>query len=149
MVKADLTIKDKVEHALQEARVILPGTEALLGFQLVSFFSGTDRLVNGLKYWHLASFGFILLGTIFLVAPVAYHRIGEKGHETESFYFFAATMLVLAMVMLAFGLSADIYVIVSLVSNSTLAAGWSAAVAFVLMTGLWFGYSFYRRIRNG
>lgn len=42
MKKKDIHILDtreKTDHVIQETRVVLPGTQAILGFQLASFFS--------------------------------------------------------------------------------------------------------------
>ncbi len=68
-----LTLKDQVEEGLQEIRVVLPGTQALLGFQFATFFTATfENLTYYLKYIHLASLGFITASIIVLMSAVAF-----------------------------------------------------------------------------
>jgi hypothetical protein len=37
------TIEERIQHALTDARVVLPGAQALLGFQLIGVFFGWFR----------------------------------------------------------------------------------------------------------
>src|SRR5205807_6955646 len=67
-------ITDKIEHVLTETRVVLPGAQALLGFQfLVILTEAFDNLPQSSKYVHLLSLGFITLSIVLLMTPAAYH----------------------------------------------------------------------------
>src|SRR6185369_5823718 len=95
-------LKDKIEHVLTETRVVLPGAQALFGFQLVTILmDGFDKIPELSKYVHLASLGLIAISIILLMTPAARHRIVEKGEETEGFHQFASRTLLAAMIPLA------------------------------------------------
>src|SRR5262249_42425912 len=47
-------LKDRIDHVLTEARLVLPGAQALLGFQLLIFLTEAfDKLPQPLKLIHL------------------------------------------------------------------------------------------------
>jgi Family of unknown function (DUF6328) len=139
-------LKDKIEHVLTEARVVLPGAQALLGFQLVStLMEAFEKLPTSSKYVHLASLGLLALSVILLMSPAAYHRIVEEGQDTEHFHKFASRMLIAAMIPLALGICGDLFVVVRKVTESATTAIVASALALLLFYGLWFGYTLYRR----
>ena len=85
MHKTDLS--HRIVQVLTEARVVLPGAQALLGFQLaIVLMEAFEKLPAQAKVMHLVSLGFIALATIVLMAPAAYHRIVESGEDTERFH---------------------------------------------------------------
>ena len=142
-------IKDKIKHVLTEARMVLPGAQALLGFQLVgTLMEGFDRLPALSKYIHLACMVAVGLAIIFLMTPAAYHRIVERGEETEHFHRFASRLLLAALVPLALGISGEVYVVVQKVLASTLVAVVSAVVTLAVFYEFWFGLTVYRRVQR-
>jgi hypothetical protein len=139
----------RIEQVLTEARMVLPGVQALLGFQLASMLmEGFDKLPEASKYVHLASLGFIAIAAILLMTPAAYHRIVEEGEDSEPFFRFASRMVLAAMVPLALGVAGDFYVVAAKVTGSPPLAGALATLVLGLFYGLWFGYTFYRRRRR-
>src|SRR5688572_18473445 len=83
----DIDNTERIQHLLDEIRIILPGTEALFGFLLIAVFSeGFDRLEPFIKYMHLASLGSIAITTILLITPTAYDRIAEQRENVQGFY---------------------------------------------------------------
>jgi uncharacterized protein DUF6328 len=74
------TIEERVQHALTDARVVLPGAQALLGFQLIGvLLGGFESLPVSLQRIHVVSLTFVTLSTILLMMPAAYHRLVEAG----------------------------------------------------------------------
>jgi len=145
-------LTDKIKHVLTECRVVLPGAQALLGFQFVTtLMEAFEKLPASSKYIHLMSLALVALSTILLMTPAAYHRIVERGEETKHFHRFASRVLVAAMIPLALGISGDLFVVVRKVTESTTSAIASAVVSLMLFYGLWFGFTLYRRNqkRNG
>jgi hypothetical protein len=145
-------LTDKIKHVLTECRVVLPGAQALLGFQFVTtLMEAFDKLPQSSKYVHLMSLALVALSTILLMTPAAYHRIVERGEETKHFHRFASRILVAAMIPLALGISGDLFVVVRKVTESTASATASAVVSLLFFYGLWFGFTLYRRNlkRNG
>jgi uncharacterized protein DUF6328 len=139
----------KVKNVLTEARVILPGVQALLGFQINTMLSdGFDKLPESSKYIHLTSLALMAISIILLMTPAPYHRIVERGEDTEHFQRFTSRLILAAMVPLALGLSGDFFVLVRKVSESALAAGVAAGLLLVVFYVAWFGFTFYRRAQQ-
>src|SRR3954467_56745 len=83
-------LKERISHVLEELRVVLPGTQALLGFQFVAVFSnGFASLPQWQKDLHLASLLLVTLSGLLLMTPAAYHRIVNEGGDTEAMHMFA------------------------------------------------------------
>ncbi|HVU11637.1 MAG TPA: DUF6328 family protein [Phototrophicaceae bacterium] len=145
----DVTLADKVDHVLTEARVVLPGAQALLGFQFIAVLAeGFDSLSMTAKYLHLLGLALIALSTILLMTPAAYHRIVEEGEDTEHFRQLASRFVLAAMVALALGIILNFYIVVAKVTASPLFAIASTFLMLLLFFGFWFGYTFYQRRRK-
>ncbi|HEX8131301.1 MAG TPA: DUF6328 family protein [Pyrinomonadaceae bacterium] len=138
--------KDKIKHVLTEARTVLPGAQALLGFQFVTILMESfDKLPTSSKYAHLASLSCVALSIVLLMTPAAYHRIVERGEQTEHFYRVASRILVAAMIPLALGINGSFYVVLRKATNSVMFSLVAAALGLVFFYSLWFGFTTYRR----
>lgn len=139
-------LKAKIEQVLTEIRVVLPGAQALLGFQFASLLvEGFEKLPQSSKYVHFVSLSLIALAIIFMMTPAAYHRLVERGEETEHFHRFASRMLLASMIPLALGITGDFYVVARKITGSDAFAISIALFMLAIFYGLWFGYTFYRR----
>jgi hypothetical protein len=139
-------VHDKIRHVLTEARVILPGNQALLGFQLaVTLQQGFRELPAALKLVHMVSLSLIAISTVLLLAPAPYHRIVEGGEETESFYRVASKLTLSSLPTMAAGIAGDFFVVVYKMSNRYGLSVLAAVFMFFLFCGMWFGYTFYRK----
>lgn len=136
----------RIEQVLAETRVLIPGAQALLGFQFTIILTdGFERLSPGVQRLHLASLGLMTLATILLMSPAAYHRIVERGEDTERFHRFAGGMLVTAAIPLALAIGLDVAVVIEKVLGDARLAAIAATLTVGLFYGLWFGYPFYSR----
>jgi hypothetical protein len=143
------SLETKIEQMLTEARVILPGAQALLGFQLVITFSEAfEKLPYASKIVHLVALGFMSLTVIWLMAPAAFHRIVYAGEDTPEFHALGTRFLLAASVTLALGISADLGVVVAKVIASDRAGLAAAVVSLVLLAGLWHIYPLILRRRR-
>lgn len=139
-------LKDKIDQVLTEDRMVLPGAQALLGFQLIAILMESfEKLPASSKYVHLASLFLIALSIILLMTPAAYHRLVEDGEETERFHRFASRLLIAGMIPLAFGLCADLYIVAQKVTESHVASIAASSLMLLFFYGLWFGFTLYRR----
>lgn len=142
-------LTNKIKHVLTECRVVLPGSQALLGFQFISVLTESFEKLPALsKYIHLVSLGLNAIAIVLLITPAAYHRMVEEGEETEHFHRFASKILIAALVPLALALSGDVYVVVQKVSDSLLLSVVSALVILAIFWELWFGLTLYRRTQR-
>jgi hypothetical protein len=147
---AETDLDKRIQHVLTETRVVLPGVQALLGFQLATtFVDGFDRLPAGLKDVHLAALALLSVSVVLLMAAPAYHRIVEEGENTERFHRVASGLLLASMPPLAFAIAGEAYVVVMKVRDSTPVAAAFAGTTLLLCLGLWFGWTIYRRSRAG
>ena len=137
-IDEQIPIVKKIDQMLTEARVILPGAQALLGFQLaVVLTEPFDELPAVSKITHAAALGSIALATILLMAPAAYHRIVYAGESSQRFHDLGSRFIMVATLALALGLACDVYVVIAKIAASSslgLVAGGITAVALV---GLW------------
>jgi hypothetical protein len=140
------SLADKIKHVLTEARVVLPGAQALLGFQFATFLmEGFDKLPAALKYVHIASLSMVALAIIFLITPASYHRLVERGEETAHFHRFASSMVLASMIPLALGIAGDVYVVLMKVTESQSFSSITSGAILILFYGLWFGLPLYVR----
>jgi hypothetical protein len=143
------SVKDKIGHVLLELRMVLPGAQALLGFQTaILLVEQFDQLPWSSRLVHLGSLACVALSILLLITPAAYHRIVEQGEETAHFHRVASGFLVAATVPLALGLSGDAFVVVRKVLGSTTAGLVAGGVNLVLCFSLWFGLAFAMRGRR-
>jgi hypothetical protein len=132
---------------LQEIRIILPGTQALLGFQFVAFFNTAFKeLSAALQLYHLVNLLLTTLCAILLIAPVAYQEIRTNGKYTERWLNFTSRSLTLSMVFLLLGLSGDIFIAATLLeSNANFIPYLAAFGTFLTGSILWFGLMLFKR----
>ncbi len=143
-------LTEKIDNVLAEARMVLPGAQALLGFQLAMMFvEEFDKLPERIKYIHMGGLAAIGVSMVLLMTPAAYHRIVESGEDSESFHRLASGLVLAAMAFLALGIATDFLVVVDKVSGSIAWGIIAGGIVLVLFYGLWFGYSLYCRQRMG
>ena len=140
------SLTDKIKQVLMELRMVLPGTQALLGFQFVIILMPNfDKIPGYAKWIHFASLAAIAISAILLITPAAYHRIVEHGDDSEEFHNFAGRILLLAMLFLGLGVAGDFFVVVQKISGSVQLACWLAAGLMMFLLLLWFGYTTWKR----
>ncbi len=142
-------LETRIKQVLTEARVVLPGAQALLGFQFAAtLMDAFEKLPRSSQYVHLASLGLIAASIVLLMAPAAFHRIVERGQDTERLHRFASAMVLLALVPLAFGIAGDSYVVLDKVLGATGLSVTLASVSLIFLLGLWFGMTLAVRARS-
>jgi Family of unknown function (DUF6328) len=142
-------LKEKMDNLLAETRIVLPGTQALLGFQFAGFFSQTfSRLPKGYQYLVFAGLALVALATIFLLAQVARHRLAEAKQASESLYRFGSRLMILAMLALGLALSCDFGIVTFVITRNNTSAITALVVTWVVIYSVWLGYPLYRRRRS-
>jgi hypothetical protein len=138
-------IKEKIKKLLMECRMVLPGVQALLGFQLTTFFmQGFERLPQSSKFIHCGGLVATAISTVLVITPAAYHRIAEAGEETERFHRIGTRLLLVSMFFLGLALCADFVVVIR---KMGLTLTWSITVGILLLLfsyTLWFGSALVR-----
>ena len=130
----------KIEQMLTEARVVLPGAQALFGFQLAIVLTQSfETLPGSSRIVHALSLGLVALAVMLLMAPAAYHRIVYAGEDCDDMHWVGSVLVTSATVPLALGMAGDIYVVIGKIIGPT-AGLFAAALGLVVLAGLWYGY---------
>jgi Family of unknown function (DUF6328) len=140
-------ISTQVTQLLTEARVIIPGAQALLGFQLTATLTQVfTELPPEAKLIHVVALCCIGLAVIFLMAPASLHRIAFGGEESREFLEIGSFFVTAAPLPLAFGIVLDAYIAATRALQSGTAAAVLAVVAALFFIGIWYGYPIARRV---
>jgi hypothetical protein len=137
----DAPLHARIEQMLTEARVILPGAQALLGFQLVIVLTTTfeklpanSRLIHGLALLAIA------LTVVLLITPAALHRIVWAGEENEAVLRTGGRITIFALLPLAFGMAGDAYVVLARITGMTTGAAIAAGLVLLVLLGFWYAW---------
>ncbi len=148
MQVANTPLATKVEQLLTEARLIIPGAQALLGFQFIAMLtSGFDRLPQTVKAVHALALFLVAINVILLMTPAALHRLSFNGEDSRTFLRMGSALVIAAPGFLAAGLAAETFVVLHKVAGN---AGWAAVgalLSFVGLVGLWYAIPAWLRIR--
>jgi uncharacterized membrane-anchored protein len=139
-------LEEEATHVTDEARMILPGVQAIMGFQLIAVFN--DRfhgLDEALQIVHLVAFLLVTLVMGLLMAPAAYHRLAERGRVTRCLVDLASTLLCLALVPFMVGVALDAYLIAYLMTSLTAVSLGCAGSVLLALSALWFGLPYLAR----
>lgn len=145
--KTSTQLKDRIDESLQEIRIVLPGTQALLGFQFVAFFNTSfNSLSPNLQMYHLVNLLLVTISTILLIAPVGFQQILENGRNTERLLRYTSRVITMAMFFLLVGLSGDIFVAGSMLDQpSNILPAAVSITTFIFGFTLWFGVTSAKR----
>jgi hypothetical protein len=139
--RADIPLQAKIEQLLTEARVVLPGAQALFGFQLAIVLTRVfEQLPKASIAVHAASLFPVALAIIMLMAPAPYHRIVYAGEDTEDVYQIGSALVTAATFPLGLGMAGDVYVVIAKISGSFIMGSVAGGLAFALLIGLWYIY---------
>ncbi len=140
-------LSEKIKTMMTETRVVLPGAQAMLGFQFTAFLTdGFSSLSETTKLVHFASLCCVALSVILLMAPAAYHRIVGRGEDRADVERFGSAVMLASLVPLALGLTGDFYVTAEKLQYGGAAALATTAVALLVFFGVWFGYPLVARV---
>ena len=134
-----LSLENSVSLLLEECRMVVPGVQALFGFQLIAVFSDAfaRELTLGEQRLHIAAvaLGVIALGLV--MAPAAVHRQAEPHVVSDRFLHVASRLLLFSMIPLALAITIDVYVVSRVVFHSRAAAWAVSALLFGFLMLVW------------
>jgi len=147
--ESETKLKTKIEQLLTEARVIIPGGQALLGFQFVATLTKSfETLPDEMKWLHFAGLAAVALSVLLLMTPAAVHRLAFHGEDNAQFFRIGSRFVIAAALPLALGISADIAVVVFKITESgAISAAIASAAAAVFVTA-WYIYPLLARQRE-
>jgi Family of unknown function (DUF6328) len=149
MEASQTPLATRIDQLLTEARIIIPGAQALLGFQFVAMLtSGFERLPDNAKLVHAVALGLVALNVILLMTPAALHRLSFGGEDSASFLRTGSAFVIAAPLFLAGGIALEAYVVMQKVDGGQ---GWAAAAggaSLLVLIGLWYALPLALRSRN-
>jgi hypothetical protein len=133
------SLEQKTKTIIEEARMVLPGIQAVFGFQLIAVFNnGFNNLRPLEQMLHLAALLLLAVAIALIMTPASFHRIAEKGIVSRRFVELGSRLLALAMLPLMFGLSIEIFIVARLVLNNVTISAVMAAALLLLFSALWY-----------
>ena len=131
----------ELQHTLEEARTVIPGLQALFGFQLIVPFHPSFKQLDGfLKLIHLGALIALALAIALIMTPSAYHRMVLRGKVSRSLIDLASRLITCAMAAFTMAITLNMFLIGSVVLESKLWGTMLGLLAFIAVAGLWFGY---------
>jgi len=129
---ANLSLNEAANLLLEECRTILPGIQALFGFQLIAIFSdGFDQKLSSMdRRFHLAAIALVAVAIVLIMLPAAYHRQTDPMKVESAFITVASHAALWAMAALTIGLTLEFYIVANVILSAT---SWAAAVAAALL----------------
>jgi len=124
---------------LEECRMVLPGIQALFGFQLIAVFNSTfwAKLDQYEQLLHYMAIGLVALSVALVMTPAAYHRQAEPATVSKRFLIISTKLLFGSMYPLMGGILLDFYLIGSLILQSRLLSLLATLCLWCVFTVLW------------
>ena len=125
-----LSLSQSARFLLEECRMVLPGIQALLGFQLVAVFSSEfDAKLDALdQRIHLVATFLVALSVALVMTPAAYSRQAHPREVSEGFIRACTRLLLIGMFPLAIGICLEFYLIAQVILHSSLSAVFASAL---------------------
>jgi Family of unknown function (DUF6328) len=139
MKESGTPLHTKIEQMLTESRVILPGVQALLGFQLVVMLTKAfGQLSPSARVAHLVGLVCLVLAIVLLISPAAIHRVTFGGSDDPRLHSLGSVLIAMALFPLAIALSCDLWVgLTRLLGDGRLVLA-GAAAGLALLVSMWY-----------
>jgi hypothetical protein len=137
--REELSLNDAATHVLEECRTVVPGMQALFGFQLIAVFSTVfgDELSSSERIVHLAAIVLVTIAIVLVMAPAALHRQMEPRAISNRFITISSRLLMASMAPLAIGICLDVYLVARVIVGSERIAALIAAPLFGVFIAFW------------
>jgi hypothetical protein len=133
------SLSDETRSAIDESRMVLPGVQALFGFQLIAIFNETfQKISQGARMTHLVSLLLVAVVIVCVMAPAAFHRIAERGWVSRRLINLTSNFLTVGMAVLMFALSIEVGLVVAIVLGSTPLGTVIGSTLFIILGVCWF-----------
>ena len=132
-------LSTKIDQLLTEARLIIPGAQALFGFQFIAMLTaGFDMLSQEAKLIHACGLCLIAANVILLMTPAALHRLSFDGEDSNEFLRIGSAFVIAAPLFLAAGIAAETYVVLLKTFQTERWAIAGAGIALTALITFWY-----------
>jgi Na+/melibiose symporter-like transporter len=133
---------------LNEVRVALPGVQVLFAFLLaVPFAQRFEDVSNLQRDTYMVALIGTMLGSLFLIAPTAHHRIRFRDPDKESILKLASVFTIVGTVFLALSMTAVVFLVTDLLFKGLFTAVVTSVTA-ALFAVVWFVLPLVQRTNN-
>ena len=133
------SLPQRIEQMLTEARIIVPGVQALFGFQFtMTLTRAFEQLPYASKLIHIVALCSLAVAVILLMTPAALHRITYEGEDTPAFFRLGSAFVIAAPAPLAVAIGGDLYVAIAKASDSTVLGVALSVTVFAALAVLWY-----------
>ncbi|HEY8099265.1 MAG TPA: DUF6328 family protein [Burkholderiaceae bacterium] len=140
------SLKDEMTSVIEEARMVIPGIQAVFGFQTMAVFNNRfENLSDSGRWAYLVALGFLMLAIGLLMTPAAYHRLVERGCVSRKMINLSSNFVTAGMVPLMFAFAIDVYVVILAAINSQRLGFYGAIATICVLSGLWFLFPLSKR----
>jgi hypothetical protein len=121
-VSQELPLPKAMDNLIEECRMLLPGIQALFGFQLIAVFNSTfaEKLSSFEQELHLLAIGLVGVAIGLILTPAAYHRQMEHVSITRRFIDVSTRLMLWSMASLALSICLDLYLVSRLILQDIL-----------------------------
>ncbi len=142
-------LKQCIEFILEECRMVLPGIQALFGFQMIAVFNQRfAEIAMSDKLVHLAAIMFTVVSIGFLMGPAAYHRQSSPFGMPPELCQVGTVLVRLGMLTLMVAITLEIYLVTKVIMNSTTCSIATGAITFCVLATLWYLYPGSKRAHD-
>jgi len=108
-----LPLSKAMLYLLEECRMVLPGIQALFGFQLTAVFSPgfSEKLGQEDQKLHFLATVLLAVAIVLIMAPAAYHRQTCPEEATKGFIRLSTRLLLASMLPLAVSICLELYIV--------------------------------------
>ena len=137
--KQELPLPKAMDNLIEECRMLLPGIQALFGFQLIAVFNSTfaEKLSSLEQQLHLLAIGLVGVAIALILTPAAYHRQMEHVSITRRFIDVSTRLMLWSMASLALSICLDLYLVSRLILQDTQGSLLIALGLLTLFIFLW------------
>lgn len=136
--------EDRYKFVLEEARTVLPGLQALFGFQLITVFNPKfDQMVPIDQQLYWLTLMLITVSMCLLMTPAAYDRQTKCHHDPKHFEKVATVLITCALFPFMVAMSIDAYIVTREMFHSESMALATGLTLLCVFGVLWYGFPLY------
>ena len=137
--RQELSLNDAASHVLEECRTVVPGMQALFGFQLIVVFTNSfkEELSPTERVLHLVAILLVTIAIALVIAPAALHRQMEPMAVSRRFIAISSRLLMASMAPLAAGICLDVYIVARVILGTSVGAAIIAALLLGVFIVFW------------
>jgi hypothetical protein len=145
-----IPLSEAVTLVLEECRTVLPGIQAMFGFQLIVVFNPTfQQKLSAVEHGlHLIAIALNMVAIAMIMAPAAYHRQKDPHSVSEDLIVVATRLLLYSMFPLMVALGLEFFLITRVITNHLTLSILLTGFLWAIFSTLWFLLPRHRKLQK-